>query len=420
MSSIINKPFSWANRIIQAVFRGSPNLITTSDLNRQIEALKREMYLLQESSGVIVSDFVGVPNYSSYSTPPLTVRVTLSYVYCRGIKFEFDIVNQQFDLTLGDAQPRGFMVYAKKSLVTYEDDFSKTISGAKFADGTTQPAADHYVYTDPELVVSYVPTPDADFTYPTVNGKEFICMLAVAGTPAKPATGYNNSPYYFKVFTVPMGEHLTGGSPMRYENNQFTLGHKEQPLPNDDIKECVRKLWSRQYSLEKRLFNETIYGEDGVITSFSVNGIQFAANRRFSKTYTTQLDNFGTCELAYNFHLIGNICFVAGHATFEKNTMEDPLSKVVNFTIGTDSNEMPFSLYYMDTACALIVQNRPDINPSEAFLNARGYIDRNKIAFAGIPANGVTFYWYGMYCFSARKFWDYSADDRYGYFNDMR
>lgn len=420
MSAIISKPFSWVNGIVRALFRGSPNLITTSDLNRQLEAFKKEMYLTQQGLGTIISDFTLTLKTGSANT----YVAAGSYVYCAGVRFDIDLTNEY--VFSGAGANKELRLYAKRTLITYEDDFSKNISGAKFTDGTTQPAADHYVYSEPEVALVDAATPNTNFEYPGNNSKEFVCTLARFHSAVAPALASYPKGTSVQLLTVPMGKNILDMGMKMDRFRQYTLptlaNIRNDLVPNadDTWQDCVHKLWSRQYALEKRLFNETNYGEDGVITGFSVNGVRFSANRRFSKTYTTQVDNFGTCELAYNFHLIGNICFVAGHATFEKNTMEDPLSKVVSFTIGTDVNEMPYSLYYMDTACALTVQNRPDINPSEAFLNARGYIDRNKIAFAGIPANGVTFYWYGMYCFSSRKFWGYAPDDRYGFFNDMR
>ena len=77
------------------------------------------------------------------------------------------------------------------------------------------------------------------------------------------------------------------------------------PNADDDWKSVAHKLWSRLYTLEKRLFMETLYGSNGNVTSVDVNGVVFNGNRLFSKTYTDE--HFGTCQLLYNFHIVGNI-----------------------------------------------------------------------------------------------------------------
>lgn len=418
MSAIISKPFSWVNGIIRAVFRGSPNLITTSDLNRQLEAFKKEMFLTQQGLGVLISDLTITPPNSGNSN-----YVTAgSYVYCAGMRFD---VSLEGSYAIPTGATKELRLYATRTLVTYEDDFSKNISGAKFADGTTQPAADHYVYSLPEVALVDASLPNSNFDYPGNSGKEYVCTLARFRSVTSPSSAYYPGDKMYQILTVPMGSNMLDLGMKNGSFRQFTLptlGNLNTLVPNadDTWQDSVHKLWSRLYNLEKRFFQETQRGEDGVNVSFSYNGLSFNNSRRFSQTYTTQIENFGTCELAYNFHLVGNICFAAGHAKFEKNTMESPLTRVVTFSIGTADNELPFSLYYMDTACALTVQNRPDLNVAEVFNNSRGYIDRNKIGFVGIPAEGATFYWYVVYCFSSRKFWKNSLDDRYGNFNDMR
>ena len=53
MSRIIDKPFNPAQKIIRAIFKGAPNLFTTSDLNRQIEAFDYRLKQLERKVGVI-------------------------------------------------------------------------------------------------------------------------------------------------------------------------------------------------------------------------------------------------------------------------------------------------------------------------------------------------------------------------------
>ena len=417
MSSIINKPFSWANKIIQAVFKGSPNLITTSDLNRQLEAFKKEMYLTQQGLGVIISDLSVTPpsSGSDYTTSG-------SYVYCAGMRFDIDLTGTH---TIPSNSIKELRLYAKKDLITYEDDFSKNISGAKFTDGTTQPAADHYVYSLPEVALVDASLPNDNFEYPGNSGKEYVCTLVRFQMSPNPASAFYPKDSMYQMFTVPMGSNIFNLGMKNGSFRQFTVptytntARELVPNADDTWQDCTHKLWSRLYNLEKRFFQETQRGEDNVNVSFGYNGIQFSNNRQFFKVYTS-LENFGICELAYNFHLVGNICFAAGHTTFEKNTLNDPLTRFVTFTVGEADNELPHSLYYMDTSCALTVQNRSDLNAAGVSTNSRGYLDRNRLVFVGIPTEGAHFYWYVVYCFSSRKFWQNSVDDQYGNFNDMR
>ena len=157
---------------------------------------------------------------------------------------------------------------------------------------------------------------------------------------------------------------------------------------------------------------ETTTGKTGISTQVTVNGKAFATNRSFFREYTTHAAIFGTTELGYNFFIVGNICFAAGHAKFEKNI--GGLSQVVTFNIGTSENELPPSLYFTDTACALTIQY------NSATTNAQGHLDGSMLVFSGIPESGATLNWYVVYCFSSNSFWKYSRDDRYGFFNDFR
>lgn len=419
MSNIIAKPFSWANKIVRAVFRGSPNLITTSDLNRQIEALKKEMFVLQQGLGVIISDFFATVQSGSTSTVRSTIYTNGSYVICGGVKFELSLVNT-YQLDAGsDVQLR---LYAKKNLVTYNDDFSKTISGAKFEDGTSQPAADHYVYSDPKVVLVNSTYPGTDLDYPDAEGEpgyEYICTLLRAfHSVGNPSTGgYYPQNVFVQQFTVNAGQNFTGLQLKYGKFMQFTLATKNNldsitPGADDDWKFIAEKLWSRIYTLEKRLFMETTTGKTGIQTQVTVNGKAFATNRSFFREYTTHAAIFGTTELAYNFFIVGNICFAAGHVTFEKNT--GGLSQTLTFNIGTGGNELPPSLYFTDTSCALTIQY------NSAATAAKGHLDGSKLVFSGIPASGATLNWYVVYCFSSNSFWKYSRDDRYGFFNDFR
>lgn len=413
MSSIIAKPFSWANKIVQAVFKGAPNLITTSDLNRQIEALKKEMYVLQQSSSAIVSDLEATLDGN-------TITVKMSYVFCLGVRFNFEMpesgITFIFNVT-NNVPTKELRLYAKKSLVTYEDDFSKEISGAKFDDGTTQPAANHYVYGEPSIAFVTPDTPNEDFQYGDSNGGEYICTLFRI---ERRADAHYSSNYYIQKFTVPMGKGIVDLSEKYGKFEYLRLAQKSElyqdlvPGANDDWKTATHKLWRRLYTLEKRLFMETLYGKDDVVSKIEINGVIQTMERRFSDSATSP--SFGVIEIGYNFHIVGNICFAAGYLRVEKNTMDDPLTRVFAFPIGTSQYELPHALYYTDSACVLQVKDASDNVNNSVY----GYLDKNRIMFGGIPASGAMVQWYVAYCFSSDGFWQYSKEDRYGFFDDMR
>lgn len=418
MSSILTKPFSWANRIVQAVFKGSPNLITTSDLNRQIEALKKEMYVLQQASSVVISDL----QYTIQIGEPKELKVFLNYVYCSGVRFDF-LDQNEFGFSLGFGNTGGtkeLRLYAKKELVTYEDDFTKNISGAKFSDGTTLPAANHYVYSEPILrLVNRLAIPDDDFEYASNSGKEYICTLlriGVANQAAISAGGFG-SDYYVQKLTVPMGSGSVDLEEKYGKFDQFELAEKsllrESLIPNadDDWKKVAHKLWSRLYTLEKRLFMETLY--DGEADA-NVNGESFPIYRSNSQGITST--TYGEFTLSYSFYVIGNICFVNGSASFEKNTGSD--SQLFAAELVPADNELPFGFKNAVSSVHFNVYSDA-VTEANKIKNLHVMLDYDRLLFRGIPSTGINLTFSGSYCFSSKKFWDYSKDDRFGLFYDQ-
>ena len=51
MANIIEKAFDASKNIVRTIFLGKPNLFTTSDLNRQIEAFKYQMDSIENRLG---------------------------------------------------------------------------------------------------------------------------------------------------------------------------------------------------------------------------------------------------------------------------------------------------------------------------------------------------------------------------------
>ena len=378
MSNILAKPFSWANRIINAVFRGAPNLITTSDLNRQIEALKMEMRVLQRSVMISASDL----DYSVSEglLNKVDITVSLSYVYCLGVRFD---VEYSSTYRIGNADIQELRLYAKKELITSDQDFSKTISGAKFEDGTVRPAADHYVYSEPTVIwVDGKATPNEDFEYAENDGKEYICTLLRVGNYKLSYDNYVPCTYYVQNLTVPIGDGIMDASDKYRRFKVFDLALQDKlteltPTANDDWKDTAHKLWSRLYTLERRFFMETL------------NPTSVGDDRTFEGTYS-KVSELGTVTVKYSFHIVGNICFVSGWTDFPRNNFADPLNKGIDLTIGTGNNEMPHAIKGTDGYCQFIV-GRP--KASDLF-SVQLYGDR--LTFYGIPQGGATVYWYGV------------------------
>lgn len=426
MSKILDKPFSWANKIYRAVFRGSPNLITTSDLNRQFEALKKELYQHQQAFNIVVSDMD--VTWSGKNS----IKVTGSYVFCSGVRFDIDLTGA-YTFSAENQTPVKYelRLYAKKTLVTSDDDFTKNISGAKFEDGTTQKAADHYVYGEAKVIFAKADTPDSEFDYAKNNDYEYVCTLlkGVGVSTIYVALDSRERNAYFQKCTVPMGGDPREPAQQYGRFDSFTVsgasnsGGKLVPNSGDDWREIAHKLWSRIYTLEKRLFMEGQYGVNYITVESgqAEDGSSYTREnpssiRQFSKEYSNS-SSTGKSTLTYSFYMSGAICFIAGNAVIEKNDNVNPESIQLSFQVGNDKNEIPPGVYFPDVAAALIIQPYEDLSATPTI---RGCIDENKIVFIGVPKTGIKLHFYGVYLCKTVPFWHVSEDDKYGYLNDIR
>lgn len=155
MSKIVDKVFDAGKKIIRSVFLGSPNLFTTSDLNRQIEAIKYQLDSLDDKVGVY-SDF----NFSiQYGGSLLLVRMGISYVETKGCKFTPAPATLGINFT-STAPAVYVQLLADKETVTYQMDTTHDIAGAKFEDGTSSPAANQIIYKNEKLKLSHALTDD--------------------------------------------------------------------------------------------------------------------------------------------------------------------------------------------------------------------------------------------------------------------
>lgn len=323
MSKILEKPFDWSKRIVRAVFRGRPNLLTTSDLNRQIEALKKEMFCLQQNAGVI-SDFQVNHISSPGSSNNPYVKVSCSYIYCGGSKVYEDsqdeLVQINIEESCWNSSELLIILTATQKIIGYDDDFSHEISGATFEDGQTLPSADHIVYTEPKF--SIIPKTKIMDDFPD----EYVCTLAKISFITT-HNGYKKG--FAQLYASPIGSSCYDNK-QTYNRSYFfcdTAGgygedcdvnevYKEKIDFYDDWRSAIDKIWKRQYLLEKRLFYETVPKTVPEKITYKTNseGVlkTFITNRTHTKSFARKTSNGYSFryEIEYSYRVIGNICFL--------------------------------------------------------------------------------------------------------------
>lgn len=140
MASIVDKAFDATQRIMRTIFRGSPNLFTTADLNRQIEAIDYRLRQLEWFRGVETDADVSIDNNA--------VVLTGTYIRVFGcVLVQRDTVGVLVQLNVTGISWENTFVYLTPQVITYADDPSHAISGAKFQDSTSLPAADNIQVT---------------------------------------------------------------------------------------------------------------------------------------------------------------------------------------------------------------------------------------------------------------------------------
>lgn len=145
MSKILDKPFDRENnKILRTVFRGAPNLFTSPDLNHQIEALKFQMAQVEKRTGVTSDVTLSVSKNGSI----LNIISSCTYMWVKGCNVATERFNTTYLLNenaFGDGDTMYVYVRCSELEYTFETDPSHEISGAKFEDGTSLPAADKIV-----------------------------------------------------------------------------------------------------------------------------------------------------------------------------------------------------------------------------------------------------------------------------------
>lgn len=145
MSSIVERAFDKSQKIIRAVFLGAPNLVTTSDLNRQFANARNQMDTLDEKTGV-VSDmaFAATHNGTTWSITP-----TYSYLESKGCAFS-PVASA---MSLVTSSPAYICLVASTETATFSSDATHLIAGATFSDGSSKASANQLRYTGESLTV---------------------------------------------------------------------------------------------------------------------------------------------------------------------------------------------------------------------------------------------------------------------------
>lgn len=158
MAQIVAKAFDATKRIVRSVFLGSPNLFTTSDVNRQIEAFKYQLDQLDDKVGVLSDISWSISDLGSnrYRLAP-----TFTYLKTKGCDFTSIVAASVLDVELEVDTPLYICLFGQTETVTYTDDATHEIAGAKFEDNTSKPAANQIRYKVSTVQISTTTTPES-------------------------------------------------------------------------------------------------------------------------------------------------------------------------------------------------------------------------------------------------------------------
>ena len=150
MSKIIEKAFDAGKKIVRSIFLGSPNLITSSDLNRQFEAIKYQLDQLDEKTGVSSDLSIN----ASVASGTLSVSYDYTFISYKGCSFS--PAKTALSINLTSSAPTAYVcLTAEKETLTYDTDVTHDIAGAKFEDGTSYAAANQIVYKNEKVIITH-------------------------------------------------------------------------------------------------------------------------------------------------------------------------------------------------------------------------------------------------------------------------
>ena len=237
MANIIEKAFDASKNIVRTIFLGKPNLFTTSDLNRQIEAFKYQMNSIENRLGAESDMEISFSSTESRVSCSVTKG---TYFRVNGLNIPLPNPSDVFGVDANYGTECYFYVWGNFARKTYTNDPTHEIAGAKFSDGTSMPAADQLILGD----VHYAMTDDlGDITR---GDNEFSFLIAKMNVP-------NISDKYIRLNYKKVGSSVMMDSDNTLEFiAQQEQDHEDDPLKvGDDFNTCMNKLISKD-SVRKR------------------------------------------------------------------------------------------------------------------------------------------------------------------------
>ena len=329
MSRIIDKPFDWGQKIIRAVFKGKPNLITAPDLNRQHEILRNQSRINSLASRPLVEDIT-----IDYNKTNNKLSVSVKGLFYDGIKY-FE-TPEVLEKTIIPNNNYYIYCIARRKFVSNEDDQTKEISGAKFDDSSTSPAAEHYVMEDPKLYFVTWSAPHQELNYndltnkvvPGEDNREFISLIGIFRyrSSGDKALFFNNTLKLSELTTNEGGRILASSLMDAYTPFQENALSVFDYVARNDIYAFLYDLLIRQYDLGKRLFADTLYHPKD--TTYTIN------SRTFNRTRYCRFTGFSVVgQINIMWYIIGNMCYVSGQLISQS---QDATDIDATITLGED------------------------------------------------------------------------------------
>lgn len=187
---ITAKPFSRAQKIKRALFKGKPSLITAVDLNRHTEAGQDFTDLMGNIIGGAAYNFNPVftltkdvnNGVSSFDLAFSIANPAGGKLHLKGVQFDIPAFNFSVDAT-GNTMPLyHFWLLSTRATVTFaQDPVLSGISGDDFPGAL--PGADHEVYSAERVVMNLGGQPAFN------PGEEIVCLLLSTGYDVNPSGG---------------------------------------------------------------------------------------------------------------------------------------------------------------------------------------------------------------------------------------
>lgn len=326
MANIYDKEFDASKRLDRTIFRGSPNLFTTTDLNFQLENIRRDIKRSDWVHGALGSMNIS----TSYNTGNSKLTVTLGAygLFIVGGIHTPTSTAQSLEITVGYNDPVYLFIEGTYSVKTYADDPVHGFVGAQFDDGTSMPAADQRVVENFAYHLARHDDEDPywDDIYEDIDTKFCFLIAKIVQIDATTAYIYKNfasdldtpmmnpKPYINEITALDSEKELVAGDPFDVAISKLI---KKDALRKSDI----TSLLSRPY------INESVWHE-GADTKWIIrNNVLFLMLNKTSRTYTLQEDKVslatdGTFGLGVDFQDYIQTVFENIPWTYEDNNVK--------------------------------------------------------------------------------------------------